>query len=94
VSRLDPSYYAYDGVLLDPPRSGAQGVLPKLTRQRPIRIVYVSCNPITLARDLRAVRGYRMESVHCFDMFPRTHHVETVVTLERSHPSDKVLAAR
>ena len=94
VLRLDPTQYAYDGVLLDPPRAGAPGVLEKVLRQRPLRVVYISCNPTSLVRDLRTVKGYRLDSVHCFDMFPKTHHVETVVTLERSHPRDSILPMR
>jgi 23S rRNA (uracil1939-C5)-methyltransferase len=94
VLRLDPTQHVYDGVLLDPPRAGAPGVLEKVLRQRPLRVVYISCNPLSLVRDLRTVKGYRLHSAHCFDMFPKTHHVETVVTLERSHPRDSVLPMR
>ena len=73
-----------DFVLLDPPRAGAE---PEAVRGiislRPRHISYVSCDPATLARDLRALSdaGYRLDSVRAFDMFPQTHHVETVVHL-------------
>jgi len=73
-----------DFILLDPPRAGAE---PETVRGiislRPRHISYVSCDPATLARDLRALldAGYRLDSLRAFDMFPQTHHVETVVHL-------------
>ncbi|HEX8396315.1 MAG TPA: class I SAM-dependent RNA methyltransferase [Pyrinomonadaceae bacterium] len=73
-----------DFVLLDPPRSGAEtGTIEILIRLQPAKIVYVSCNPATLARDLRAFAagGYEIEKVRAFDFFPQTHHVETIVHL-------------
>ena len=76
--------FAADFVLLDPPRAGADApTLASLIALRPARISYVSCDPATLARDLRALSesGYRLTSVRAFDMFPQTHHVETVVHL-------------
>ena len=73
-----------DFVLLDPPRSGAETeTIEALIRLQPAKIVYVSCNPATLARDLRALTagGYEIEKVRAFDFFPQTHHVETIVHL-------------
>ncbi len=73
-----------DFVLLDPPRSGAETeTIEALIRLQPAKIVYVSCNPATLARDLRALitGDYQIENVRAFDFFPQTHHVETVVHL-------------
>ena len=72
-----------DLALLDPPRSGAKAALEPLLRLKPRAIAYVACDPVTLARDLRvlAARGYVLEAVTCFDMFPQTHHVETLVWL-------------
>ena len=74
---------AAGAVILDPPREGcAPGVLDRVFGERaPLMAVYVSCNPETLGRDLRAVvqHGYRVESVQPVDMFPHTPHIETVV---------------
>jgi 23S rRNA (uracil1939-C5)-methyltransferase len=72
-----------DLALLDPPRSGAKAALEPLVRLKPRAIAYVACDPVTLARDLRvlAARGYALEGITCFDMFPQTHHVETLVWL-------------
>jgi 23S rRNA (uracil1939-C5)-methyltransferase len=70
--------------ILDPPRAGLDGRLAEaLAERRPKGIVYVSCEPPTLARDLRLLtrRGYRIDSVRAFDMFPNTFHLETVVRL-------------
>jgi 23S rRNA (uracil1939-C5)-methyltransferase len=71
-------------VVLNPPRSGLHPRVPEIleaARPRPRRIVYVSCNPATLARDIRRLPGFRVESVRGFDMFPQTAHVETVCAL-------------
>jgi 23S rRNA (uracil1939-C5)-methyltransferase len=71
-------------VVLDPPRTGvAREVALALAARRPSAIVYVSCDPPTLGRDLAllAARGYRPDTVHLFDMFPKTFHMETVVRL-------------
>jgi 23S rRNA (uracil1939-C5)-methyltransferase len=76
-----------DFVLLDPPRVGAESVVIKgIIDLTPQRICYVSCDPATLARDLKKLvaGGYEVESVLGFDMFPQTHHVETVVHLRFS----------
>ncbi|HKR21553.1 MAG TPA: class I SAM-dependent RNA methyltransferase [Pyrinomonadaceae bacterium] len=75
-----------DFVLLDPPRAGAESVVIKrILELGPERISYVSCDPATLARDLKKLiaGGYVIESLAGFDLFPQTHHVETVVLLRR-----------
>ena len=73
-----------DAVFLDPPRKGSdEGTLARLSDAKVPKIWYLSCDPATLARDLRflAAKNYRLEAVVPFDMFPQTGHVETLVTL-------------
>jgi 23S rRNA (uracil1939-C5)-methyltransferase len=74
-----------DVVVLDPPRTGASGVLTALLPRKPRRIVYVSCDPATLARDLGEVlpRGYALRWAEAFEMFPQTADLESVVLVER-----------
>lgn len=74
-----------DAVLLDPPRAGAADAVRQLISRRVPRILYVSCDPATLARDLRSLcdGGYFIEQAGMMDMFPQTHHVETMVLLSR-----------
>jgi 23S rRNA (uracil1939-C5)-methyltransferase len=75
-----------DLVLLDPPRTGLEeGAAGGLLALQPQRIAYVSCDPATLARDLRVLTGggYTLATVAAFDMFPQTHHVETVAFLDK-----------
>lgn len=75
----------YDLLLLDPPRSGAQRVCQSLARFGARRLVYVSCNPATLARDAGelAAQGYVLEKAGVMDMFPHTTHVESIAVFER-----------
>lgn len=72
-------------VVLDPPRKGCDmPVLQGLLQAQPSKIVYISCNPATLARDLAALKeSYKITLVQPYDMFPNTSHVETLVCLER-----------
>jgi len=77
---------AADFILLDPPRTGAESAVIKgILDVRPASISYVSCDPATLARDLKKLSagGYKLERVLGFDLFPQTHHVETVVRFSR-----------
>ena len=86
---LDDGFIAANGrpdvVILDPPRAGVdEPVIGVILRAAPQRIVYVSCNPATQARDLALMDGaYRVEAVQPVDMFGNTHHVENVVKLVR-----------
>ena len=73
---------SYDLVLLDPPRAGAGlPVIERVVALAPPAITYVSCDPATLARDLRSLidYGYQIDSITALDLFPQTFHVETVV---------------
>jgi len=75
--------------LLDPPRTGCQEkVLQTLLKYQPEHVFYISCNPSTLARDLKKLCNggkYHLEKTALFDMFPRTAHFETAVHLSRQH---------
>lgn len=80
----------WDAVLLDPPRAGARALGDDLRRLAAPRVVYVSCDPPSLGRDLQALTapgGYRLRSLTTFDMFPRTYHVEVMAVLERATPT-------
>ena len=75
----------FDLVILDPPRAGAPGVMEQLLVTRPGSIAYVSCNPNALARDLKPAfqKGYTLDALEVFDMFPHTSHVEVLALLTR-----------
>ncbi|MFM1920567.1 MAG: hypothetical protein RLZZ303_2201 [Candidatus Hydrogenedentota bacterium] len=77
---------AWDVILLDPPRAGAKALAPALASAEAGRIVYVSCDPATLARDVRVLgeKGWTVRSLAALDLFPNTAHVETVCVLERA----------
>jgi 23S rRNA (uracil1939-C5)-methyltransferase len=74
-----------DLLVLDPPRTGAAEAIPFIVELSPRSISYVSCDPATLARDLRTLvdAGYTISRVTAIDLFPQTYHVETVVLLNR-----------
>ena len=87
LTELDNLEEQPDLIILDPPRSGIHPkALDKLLAVRPPRLVYVSCQPASLARDLAVLtaNGYRAVKVRCVDMFPHTPHVETVVSITKS----------
>ncbi|MBI2486403.1 MAG: 23S rRNA (uracil(1939)-C(5))-methyltransferase RlmD [Deltaproteobacteria bacterium] len=73
----------FDLIVLDPPREGAKDILKELAELSPKRIIYVSCDPPTLARDLKTLRemGYRTLKIRPFDMFPQTYHIESIALL-------------
>ncbi len=78
-----------DGLVIDPPRAGCQKVVLDALMQHPVaRVVYVSCEPATLARDLHILchlqSAYHLHSVQPLDMFPQTAHIESVAILERT----------
>jgi tRNA/tmRNA/rRNA uracil-C5-methylase (TrmA/RlmC/RlmD family) len=76
----------FDTVILDPPRSGAAGkVIAQLIRISPRNVIYVACDPVAVSRDLLTLTqaGYEIKGIQAFDIFPHTHHFETVVALSR-----------
>jgi len=76
----------YTKILLDPPRTGAIEILPFLASLSPERIVYVSCNPATLARDVGELAnryGFHVKSLCLMDMFPQTKHIESIILLTK-----------
>ena len=85
VEDVLPGTLPADLVILNPPRTGLHERVPEaiMAGPSPATLIYVSCNPATLARDLTRLPGYRIESVVAFDMFPQTAHVETVCELVR-----------
>jgi 23S rRNA (uracil1939-C5)-methyltransferase len=77
---------AWDVVVLDPPRTGAEAAVARMATMQPRRIVYVSCHPGTLARDAQVLvqsQAYRLTSARILDMFPHTHHVEVMAVFDR-----------
>ena len=86
---LAQKQWAADFVLIDPPRSGTEReVIEAIIAIGPSQISYVSCEPSILARDLRTLvdGGYKIDSITALDLFPQTHHVETVVRLSKGNP--------
>ena len=83
----------YDVVIMDPPRSGSTvKFLKSVVKLAPKTVVYVSCNPETLARDLMFLvrNGYKVKKIQPVDMFPHTNHVETVVLLSHKKPDSHI----
>ena len=82
-----------DVIVVDPPRKGCdEALLETIVKMQPERVVYVSCDSATLARDLKylTANGYKAESLATVDMFPMTVHVETVVLLSQQKPDDTI----
>lgn len=86
VTRQPWAKHGFDKVLLDPARAGAASVMQHIIKLQPGRIVYVSCNPATLARDSEALfrAGYQIQRLAMLDMFPHTGHLESMVLFEHS----------
>lgn len=89
---MDPTLHAvwlqksYQKILLDPPRSGAQEIIPLIANKAAQKIVYVSCNPATLARDAGELvynYGYSLKQVGAINMFPHTSHIEAIALFEK-----------
>ncbi len=74
----------FQTLIVDPPRKGcSKEVIDAIRQLRPERLIYVSCNPSTLARDLALLPFYQIDNLAVIDLFPQTHHVEAVVCLKR-----------
>ncbi|MFZ4256525.1 23S rRNA (uracil(1939)-C(5))-methyltransferase RlmD [Raoultella terrigena] len=84
VTRQAWAQHGFDKILLDPARAGAPGVMLHIIKLAPQRVVYVSCNPATLARDseLLLAAGYEIQRLAMLDMFPHTGHLESMVLFE------------
>jgi 23S rRNA (uracil1939-C5)-methyltransferase len=88
LAQSDWSFFReqWDVVVLDPARTGAETAVASMARMAPRRIVYVSCHPGTLARDAAVLvgeQGYLLKSAQVLDMFPHTHHVETIAVFDK-----------
>lgn len=81
---IDNSYNNYDLIIVDPPRSGIdKKALEVINDSNTENIVYVSCDPVTLARDIKELTNYYLKEVELFNMFPRTYHCESIAILEK-----------
>ena len=85
VKQLAKQRERFSKIILDPPRAGAKGIDRNLASLGAEKILYVSCNPATLARDLSALarHGYKLTFVQPIDLFPHTFHVETLAVMIR-----------
>ena len=84
VSKLVSDNIQCDVLIVDPPRTGIDGKTLEIINKLNIKkIIYVSCNPLTLVRDLKKLDNYNMNKISVVDMFPQTHHIESVVILEK-----------
>ena len=84
VAELVDSNIACDTLIVDPPRTGLdKHTVAVLNKKRINKILYVSCNPMTLVRDIKLLTNYKLSDICLVDMFPQTHHVESICVLER-----------
>lgn len=83
VSAIIAENKSFDLVILDPPRAGAESVVRKLYKTKAMHLIYISCDPMTLSRDISLLKlsGYQVVYVQPIDMFPQTYHLETLVLL-------------
>ena len=74
-----------DNIIMDPPRSGSdKKSLASILEIEPKQIIYISCNPVTLARDYNTLKEkYNIKEITLFDMFPNTYHIESLLVLEK-----------
>lgn len=95
VTRQAWAKHGFDKVLLDPARAGAAGVMLHIIKLAPRLVVYVSCNPATLARDSDVLlqAGYTIQRLAMLDMFPHTGHLESMVLFEHNNYSNRIEAA-
>jgi 23S rRNA (uracil1939-C5)-methyltransferase len=86
AARLQPG--DIDLVILDPPRSGSSAAIKEIVRLRPEQILYISCDPATLARDLKPLLqdGYLVVSARTYDLFPQSWHIESMTLLRKTGP--------
>jgi 23S rRNA (uracil1939-C5)-methyltransferase len=86
VDELSRNGRVFDTVVIDPPRQGAPGMARELAALTGRRLVYISCDPATLCRDLAELikAGFTLKRLRPVDMFPQTHHIETVALLEKN----------
>jgi 23S rRNA (uracil1939-C5)-methyltransferase len=76
----------FDSIVVDPPRIGlSKDVINYLNNSNSKEIIYISCNPNTLKRDLDLLTNYVVKDISCADMFPRTKHIESLMVLERKN---------
>jgi 23S rRNA (uracil1939-C5)-methyltransferase len=83
IEVLNKDEEKFDLIVLDPPREGAKEIIEGLVELSPTKVIYVSCDPATLARDLKKFSelGYKVVKVRPFDMFPQTFHIESIALL-------------
>ena len=82
VSRLNYDNIASDIIIVDPPRTGLDGrTITVINKKKVKELIYVSCNPMTLVRDIKHLTNYVLKDISVVDMFPGTHHVENIVLL-------------
>jgi 23S rRNA (uracil1939-C5)-methyltransferase len=85
VAHLKQRKEKFSKIILDPPRAGAKGIERDLASLGASKVIYISCDPATLARDLAALtnQGYKLQMVQPIDLFPQTFHVETLAVMEQ-----------